>query len=191
MSKGSLGEWSGWSDRAISIPGGNAGVPTPLEIHGGFTSSFEVQPTSSRAGNEDLALDAVTTYRRERCRIVLPAAADSFTIRRIRFHERAGGIHRWHARILAPETFPTLPRQDLTGSGTETYFYVPEPRYYGDVRVLRYAFEDYGNVMYNPADGGEPTRILTSHATREGVLRLPHRGYVTLSSDGGWQASAI
>lgn len=164
-------------------------MPLPLEIRGGLSSSFSLCPVRFGAGSGEDSIDLVTTRGASPCRVVLPAEADAFTVRRVRLHERAGGFHRWRVRLIDRDALPGLSSKGVSGEGTETFGYFEPTRYYEQVRVLHYEFEDSGTVGYCPVAGGDPVRVVTSRATRKGHLRLPRHGYVTMSGGGGWRVS--
>ncbi|WP_066952071.1 hypothetical protein [Streptomyces lushanensis] len=99
-------------------------------------------------------------------------------------------MSRWRARVIEPDALPRIPSKESEGRGTETFGYFEPKRYYEDTRSLYYDFTDTpGTLIYSPADGREQTTRHTSAVDQKGVLRLPHHGYVTVSSNGRWTVS--
>ncbi|WP_432095159.1 hypothetical protein [Streptomyces sp. bgisy100] len=179
--------WSGWRDKELAIPGAGKGVPIPLELRGGFSSSFSFHPVRGGTRGRDAGPDLGSTSGRGALRVVLPARFDSVAIRRRRGHEGAGGMHRWKIRVLAPDDVPLLSSEPYKGHGFDTVAFLDGSRRSVD---LHYEFEDehsYGDILFNPESGREPQCLVRYDVQHRGTLRLPEPGYVTFETPDRWE----
>ncbi|MET9800371.1 hypothetical protein [Streptomyces sp. NPDC006368] len=176
--------WSGWRNRTVRVREDPA-TPLLLQVRGGITSNFYFH---AAAGDRPHVETLVVTHGRRRLRVVLPAGADGFSVRRRVAADGAGGFQRWRARLIDPDSLPTLSSEERAGKWTETFGYFQAKRYYEHARAFYYEFDDSGQVSYHPATGGKPVEIPYGARTK-GTIPLPHHGYITVSSMGKWRVS--
>ncbi|MFF8959104.1 hypothetical protein [Streptomyces sp. NPDC014894] len=183
------GVWSGWRSREVRIAGAGAGKPVPLEIRGGFTTMFIVQPVRSGTEGRDTGGFLLTTADRAAQRVVLPPDFDSLLIRRHRGHEGASGFHRWKVRVIPGTALPALSTETAEGEETESFSYSP-PAGRPEPALLHYELQGIGHIVYCPSDGAPLESVsVSTHGQRAGTLPLPHRGYVTVLTTERWKVS--
>ncbi|MEV6420749.1 hypothetical protein [Streptomyces sp. NPDC051662] len=184
------GVWSGWRSKEIRITGAGERKPVPLEIRGGFTSTFLVQPVRSGTEGRDTGLFILTTSGGGPHRVVLPPQFDSLLISRQRVgSEGASGFHRWKVRVVSGAALPTLSSETVEGQRTESFTYSPPTGRTGPA-LLHYEFQGRGEIIYCPGTGEPPKTVRTStYEERAGTLPLPHQGYVTVLTSEKWKVS--
>ncbi|MFE7572422.1 hypothetical protein ACFU76_36710 [Streptomyces sp. NPDC057539] len=184
------GVWSGWRSKEIRITGAGERKPVPLEIRGGFTSTFLVQPVRSGTEGRDTGGFLLVTSGGGPHRVVLPPEFDSLLIGRQRVgSEGASGFHRWKVRVLSRSALPALSSETVEGEKAESFTY---SRPAGETRpaVLHYEFQGRGDVIYCPGNGQPPKTVRThTYEERAGTLPLSREGYVTVVTSEKWKVS--
>lgn len=173
---------SGWRGREVGIPSSvRAAGPVVLELKGGLTTRFRLQAMRRSDTYKSYGEEITATYGPRARRAMLTDGYHRVEVQRVSPGKNTGsGFARWKLRTLDVTELSVL-ADTLSGRNDDVVFFDGHAR----CSFVWKGRLESGRLRFTPAGGGTARDISAQGAIR-GVVVVPGKGFLSVSTWGPW-----